>query len=126
MQTCHQAETAANGVLQDALGKALGQSLDGARMVEELMGDIVEGAAEEMVDSGSMAAAMQSVATPAIFVRPTQEEATLLAAGLPCQPAGLGEIHTVQLIDLDQAVSGGGAWVYVQVSQAFYSTMDTV
>jgi hypothetical protein len=55
----------------------------------------------------AMPAAMQSVAMPAIIVPPTPDEAELLAAGLPCQPAGLGEMHTVQLIDLDGEVGGG-------------------
>ena len=43
-----QAESAAAGVLRDALGVALGNCTEGQAMVEELMGDIVDGAEREL------------------------------------------------------------------------------
>ena len=110
----HQAENVAAGVLHDALGKALGDCTEGQAMVEQLMGDIVGGAERELQQVAATPAAMQAVAMPSVVVPPTPSEQEALAAGLPCTPIGLGEMHTVQLVDLSDSVSGGGAWIFVQ------------
>lgn len=109
-----QAETAAANALRDALGTALGSCTEGQAMVEELMGDIVDDAEAELYRQAGTPAKMQTIMMPPIVMPPTLEEQEMLAAGVHCSLVGLGEAHTVQLIDLSGSVGGEGAWVYVQ------------
>ena len=108
-----QAQIAAASVLRTALGSALGKCTESQAMVEELMGDIVDGAERQLDRQAGTPAKMQSITMPPIIVHPSSEEQEALAAGLPCEMVGLGEAHTVQLVDLSGSVGGDGAWVYV-------------
>jgi len=107
-----QAAAAASSALEEALGRALGHGTAGQAMVEALMGDVVREANEELEHRQSADAAVQALTLPTVVMPPADGDDTEGDA------AGLGEVHTVQLVDLDGNVRGDGAWVHVQGVEA--------
>ena len=107
-----QAAAAASSALEEALGRALGHGTAGQAMVEALMGDVVREANEELEHRQSAAAAVQALTLPTVVMPPADGDDAEEDA------AGLGEVHTVQLVDLDGNVRGDGAWVHVQGVEA--------